>query len=121
MKGNVNAIKINGSFGQLVRGQGAAGGSPAQSIAYNYDLAGNRTSVVEATSSSLTTNAYTPGTGNHLASWGANGSALYDAAGNTTNLVFNDGTELDLGWDSRYRLDSVETSGKKEKGSANET
>jgi RHS repeat-associated protein len=53
------------------------------------------------------TNNYALGAGNRLASWGANGSTLYDAAGNTTNLVANDGTSLGLQWDERYRLTSV--------------
>jgi len=43
-----------------------------------------------------------------LESWGGNGSASYDVAGNTTNLVSNDGRGLDLQWDERYRLTSVE-------------
>jgi len=54
------------------------------------------------------TNDYTLGTGNRLASWGTNGSVSYDVSGNTTNLVSNDGRELSLQWDERYRLTSVE-------------
>jgi RHS repeat-associated protein len=85
-------------------GETHTGGTTA-SLSYAYDLAGNRS----ATVINGTTNVYTLGTGNRLSFWGVNGSALYDAAGNTTNLVFNNGTQLDLNWDSRYRLDSVET------------
>ncbi|MEE9368735.1 MAG: RHS repeat-associated core domain-containing protein [Pontiella sp.] len=70
---------------------------------YNYDLANNRTSVVE----DGTTNMYTLGIGNRLESWGTLGSSLYDAAGNTTNLVFNNGNLLDLKWDERYRLINI--------------
>jgi RHS repeat-associated protein len=73
-------------------------------IQYAYDLAGNRTSVVE----NGVTNSYTLGIGNRLSSWGTNGSARYDTAGNTTNLVSNNGTELDLKWDERYRLVNVD-------------
>ncbi len=51
---------------------------------------------------------YTLGVGNRLASWGENGSALYDQAGNTTNLVFNDETDVNLDWDERYRLVGAE-------------
>jgi YD repeat-containing protein len=51
---------------------------------------------------------YTLGVGNRLATWGTNGSAHYDTAGNTTNLVSNNGTELDLKWDERYRLVNVD-------------
>ncbi|WP_372808806.1 DUF6531 domain-containing protein, partial [Pontiella sp.] len=79
------------------------GTSSTSSLVYNYDLAGNRTSVID----NGTTNTYALGTGNRLATWGTQGSALYDAAGNTTNLVSNDGTELDLEWDERYRLTSA--------------
>jgi len=53
------------------------------------------------------TNDYTLGTGNRLVSWGTNGSALYDTAGNTTNLVFHDGRGLDLQWYEKYQLTSV--------------
>lgn len=70
------------------------------SAAYKFDLAGNRTQTVI----NGVTNDYTLGTGNRLASWGGNGSALYDAAGNTTNPVSTDGRELTLDWNERYQL-----------------
>ncbi len=74
------------------------------SAAYEYDLAGNRTRTVI----NGETNTYTLGVGNRLMSWGTNGSALYDVAGNTTNLISNDGRELKLQWDERYRLKRVD-------------
>ena len=81
--------------------------SGGESTEYFYDLAGNRTQTVDATPSSHSTNTYTLGVGNRLDSWGANGAAQYDVAGNTTNLVSDDGTALALQWDERYRLISV--------------
>jgi RHS repeat-associated protein len=76
---------------------------------YNYDLAGNRTSVVFSNNQAQITNNYALGVGDRLASWGTNGFALYDAAGNPTNLISNDGLELNLKWDERYRLEEVTT------------
>jgi len=65
-----------------------AGVSPASSIEYAYDLAGNRTTVID----NGTTNTYTLGTGNRLSGVDATSPSRslsfgYDVAGNTTNIV----------------------------------
>ena len=76
-------------------------------VNYAYDLAGNRTQMVN---NGVTVN-YTYGQGNQLVSWGTNGSQQFDAAGNVTNIQYEDGRQLTLTWDSRYRLTSVSTNG----------
>ncbi len=82
---------------------------------YKYDLAGNRTQKVKAvvegdavrTDSNIS---YTLGLGNRLASWGDNGEAHYNLAGCLTNMVSDvDGKELNLSWDERYQLTSVDS------------
>ena len=59
-----------------------------------------------------TTNAYTLGTGNRLASWGANGEFgyAYDAAGCVTQRVTG-ARSLGLEWDAQYRLKAVRENG----------
>jgi len=110
LSGGSSSTSIDYEYDTINRlvGETRTGGTTSSS-SYSYDLAGNRTSVIAvAGGGDPGTNTYTLGTGNRLASWGANGSALYDSAGNTTNLVSNDGAELNLQWDERYRLTSVE-------------
>ncbi|HBA82824.1 MAG TPA: hypothetical protein DCZ95_01900 [Verrucomicrobia bacterium] len=74
---------------------------------YRYDQAGNRTAVI----ANGQTNTYILGIGNRLANWGTNSSAQYDAAGNATNMIFDDGRTLSMNWDGLYRLTSVSTNG----------
>jgi RHS repeat-associated protein len=110
--GNGQEERVTYAFDSLDRLIGETTSSDGNSlfdIRYSYDLAGNRTSTVSVDGNAdPVTNTYTLGTGNRLASWGSSGSALYDTAGNTTNLVSNNGTELDLEWDERYRLVNVD-------------
>jgi len=101
----VSTDYVYDSINRLVSETKTAGGGSASTVHYSYDLAGNRTEVIKNGS----TNIYTLGTGNRLTSWGTNGSAQYDAAGNTTNLIFNNGSQYTLNWDSRYRLKSVKS------------
>ena len=101
----VSTDYVYDSINRLVSETKTAGGSSLSTIYYSYDLAGNRTAVIKNGS----TNTYTLGIGNRLASWGTNGSAQYDIAGNTTNLVSNDAFQRSLSWDSRYRLKSVKS------------
>jgi RHS repeat-associated protein len=84
-------------------------GSADREISYSYDLAGNRTQTVDATPSSRSTNSYTLGTGDRLASVsGASISAAfgYDLAGNTTNITTGTNA-LSLAWNEKYQLTSV--------------
>jgi RHS repeat-associated protein len=81
--------------------------SSTSMVNYAYDLAGNRTQMVN---NGITVN-YTYGQGNQLASWGTNGSQQFDAAGNVTNIHYEDGRQLSLTWDSRYRLAAAYTNG----------
>jgi RHS repeat-associated protein len=93
-----------------------AGILPASSTftEYNYDLAGNRTSVV----SDGTTNTYTLGTGNRLdfttteyTDHTETNSYAYDAAGCLTNsAIGNQQSAISLTWDERYRLTEVQLS-----------
>jgi RHS repeat-associated protein len=74
-------------------------------IDYQYDLAGNRTAVID----NGITNTYTLGIGDRLASvTGTSGSMVfsYDAAGNTTNITTGSSTQK-LTWDEKYQLTSV--------------
>jgi len=88
----VSTDYVYDSINRLVSETKTAGGGSPSMVHYSYDLAGNRTEVIK----NGTTNTYTLGIGNRLASWGTNGSAQYDAAGNTTNLVSNDGFQRSL-------------------------
>jgi RHS repeat-associated protein len=74
--------------------------------AYEYDLAGNRMrTIVDGT-----TNTYSLGLGNRLASW-TSGSYSHDAAGCVTNIVRAGRPELDLAWNGLYQVESVATNG----------
>jgi len=85
----------------------ASGGGVSNAYSWKYDLVGNRTQAVV----NAATTSYTLGVGNRLASFGASGAVSHDAAGNITNIVYNDGRELDLEWNSRYQLEAVYTNG----------
>ncbi len=76
-------------------------------VAYAYDRAGNRTQMTE----NGTNINYYLGQGNRLNTFGATGDYDYDAAGNVTDIEYNDGRDLGLTWDSRYRLTAVSTNG----------
>ena len=74
---------------------------------YNYDLAGNRTSV----GGTFTTAYSTPANNNRLAAWGSNGSMSYNDAGCVTCLTRNTKTNissLSLSWNGEYQLTQVE-------------
>ncbi len=74
-------------------------------IEYQYDLAGNRTAVIN----NGITSTYTLGAGDRLASvTGTSGSMIfsYDAAGNTTNITTGSGAKT-LVWNEKYQLTSV--------------
>jgi RHS repeat-associated protein len=74
--------------------------------AYEYDLAGNRMrTIVDGT-----TNAYSLGLGNRLATW-TGGSYSHDAAGCVTNIVRSGRPEVDLAWNGLYQIESVATNG----------
>jgi RHS repeat-associated protein len=73
---------------------------------YEYDLAGNRMrTIVDGT-----TNTYSLGLGNRLATW-TGGSYSHDAAGCVTNIVRSGRPELDLAWNGLYQVESVATNG----------
>jgi RHS repeat-associated protein len=87
---------------------------------YSYDLAGNRTMKCMKNMESSYTNNYTLGLGNRLSSWGTEESEKgevrsekkyeYNTAGCLTNMVSDiDGKELNLSWDERYQLTSVDS------------
>lgn len=48
---------------------------------------------------------------NRLLSWSTNSQQKFDSAGNVTNIQYDDGRQLTLKWDSRYRVTSVYTNG----------
>ena len=77
--------------------------------AWDYDLAGNRTYSVE----NGTSNSYTLGIGDRLASWGTNAenTVQYDPAGNVTNMTFGDGRTVSLSWNARYQVTAAATNG----------
>ncbi len=85
----------------------ASGGGVSNAYSWKYDLAGNRTQAVV----NAATTTYTLGVGNRIATFGASGAVSHDDAGNITNIVYNDGRELDLQWNSRRQLVSVSTNG----------
>jgi RHS repeat-associated protein len=74
-----------------------------------YDLAGNRT---QMTANGVSYR-YTLGTGDRLASWGANAenTIQYDTAGNVTNMAFGDGRTVSLAWNTRYQVTESRTNG----------
>ena len=74
---------------------------------WTYDLAGNRLTRMSDGSNM----SYSVGLGNRLTSWSTNGQQKYDAAGNATNVQYDDGRQLALKWDSRYRMTAVSTNG----------
>ena len=73
---------------------------------YSYDLVGNRTQMV---ANGQTIN-YTL-SANRLLSWGTNSQQQFDAAGNATNIQYDDGRNLSLTWNSRYQITEVRTNG----------
>lgn len=77
------------------------------SATYSYDLAGNRT----RTAIDDVTNDYSLVQGNRLATFGAEGSVGYDAAGCVTSLAFCATQRLDLTWNGRYELTATATNG----------
>jgi RHS repeat-associated protein len=84
-----------------------ATGGVSSASAWQYDLVGNRTSqVVDGT---MTEYGYV--LANRLASWTGGGGALYDEAGNTTNIAYPDGRSLQLSWNGQYQLTAVATNG----------
>ena len=77
--------------------------------------AGNRISKIDPANG---TTLYTLGVGDRLSTYGraasplaAVGSYAYDTAGNVTRIVRENGTTLDLAWNSQYQLVSVTTNG----------
>jgi RHS repeat-associated protein len=96
--GSISAAYEYDSINRLIRED--SGDSWAE---YSYDLAGNRTAVIQNSA----TNLYTMGVGDRLASWGVNGAAQYNAAGCITSLTFNDGSNRSLQWNEKYQLTSV--------------
>ncbi|MBQ7589898.1 MAG: RHS repeat-associated core domain-containing protein [Verrucomicrobia bacterium] len=77
---------------------------------YNYDLAGNRIATYNSYNSPIISYS-TPTNNNRLATWGSNGSMIYDNAGCVTNLVRNTTTNiscLKLHWNGEYQLSWVE-------------
>ena len=79
-------------------------------VEYQYDLAGNRTQKVENGTAII----YNCDEANRLLSWSdglQTGQAFYDAAGNTTTLIYNASRRLDLEWNSRYELVAAYTNG----------
>ncbi len=84
----------------------APDGTPVREGAYAYDLVGNRTS----TTIDGTTETYTLGIGNRLATYGANGYTHNDA-GCVTRIARAGQPALDLSWDAQYRLTAVSTNG----------
>ncbi|MFW5871344.1 MAG: RHS repeat-associated core domain-containing protein [Verrucomicrobiota bacterium] len=85
----------------------SAGGPVTNDYSWKYDLTGNRTNAVQ----NETTNVYSLGNGNRLSTFGPSGTVLHDDAGNITNMVYNDGRELDLTWNSRYQVTAISTNG----------
>ena len=87
-------------------------------VSYTYDAAGNRLSKIDPANG---TTLYTLGSGDRLATYGrartpaapqsADGSYTYDTAGNVTHITRENGTTLDLAWNSQYQLVSVATNG----------
>ena len=82
--------------------------SSTNRVSWAYDLAGNRTSMTTGT----TTNTYTLGTGDRLATWGVNdeNGYTYDVAGCVTQRVAGART-LAMEWDGQYRLSAVRENG----------
>jgi RHS repeat-associated protein len=80
---------------------------------YSYDLAGNRLQMRKVENAQVINEVdYTLGIGNRLASWGNAGEAHYDLAGCLTNMVSDvDGRELNLSWNSKYQLSTVDVAG----------
>ncbi|MBO4714683.1 MAG: RHS repeat-associated core domain-containing protein, partial [Verrucomicrobia bacterium] len=78
---------------------------------YGYDLAGNRTSMYNTSLYGGITTSYSTSTNNNrLASWGSNGSMLYNDAGCVTYLTRNTKTNinsLSLSWNGEYQLTEV--------------
>ncbi len=82
-------------------------GSVTSVVQYSYDLVGNRTQSV--VNSETVNYVYAPG--NRLVSWSTNSQQNFDSAGNVTNIQYDDGRQLALTWDSRYRVTEVRTNG----------
>jgi RHS repeat-associated protein len=78
-------------------------------VTYAYDLAGNRTQMVD----NVATSVYTLGIGDRLVSWGINAenTVQYDVAGNVTNMGFGAGRTVRLTWNARYQLTAAATNG----------
>ena len=75
-------------------------------VNYSYDLVGNRTQMVQnGQAINYTLSA------NRLLSWGTNSQQQFDTAGNVTNIQYDDGRQLALNWDGRYRVTSIATNG----------
>ena len=77
---------------------------------YNYDLAGNRIATYNSYNSPIISYS-TPTNNNRLATWGSNGSMIYDNAGCVTYLTRNTKTNinsLSLSWNGEYQLYGVE-------------
>jgi RHS repeat-associated protein len=77
---------------------------------FAYDLAGNRTQMVDNGVAST----YVLGQANRLASWGPAGTnctMAFDAAGCVTSMTLEAGRRLDLEWNGRYEMTAVRTNG----------
>ena len=77
---------------------------------FSYDLAGNRTQMVQ----NGQTIRYTLSAGNRLTNWGVGGTnsrMQYAAAGNVTSIYYNASNQVSLKWDSRHRITEVRTNG----------
>jgi RHS repeat-associated protein len=103
-------ITYNYSYDSLDRLIAVTSASLATSVVtYAYDLAGNRTQMVD----NAATSAYAFGSGDRLVSWGTNAenTVQYDVAGNVTNMGFGAGRTVSLTWNARYQLTSAATNG----------
>jgi RHS repeat-associated protein len=106
-----NALRTyNYSYDSLDRLIAVTSASFATSVVtYAYDLAGNRTQMVD----NAATSAYAFGSGDRLVSWGTNAenTVQYDVAGNVTNMGFGAGRTVSLTWNARYQLTAAATNG----------
>ncbi len=79
-----------------------------KTLAWTYDLAGNRATATEDGQETAYTLAED---NNRLVAWGTSGAATYDDAGNTVTLTHDGSDTLSLDWSSQYQLNSVSSGG----------